>query len=192
MPPSVLTQDQTDAQEFMVGLYEQYRRLMFSTARKYTADPQESEEIVQDALVKLVENVDTMRRVERCVLPAMIVIIVRNTAINHLKHMNVVRRHRAELPEEQDEPSGGPSMDELMVREEQLDALRRVWPRLSEADQLLLSGRYILGLDDRELARLAGCKPGSVRMKLTRARRNALREMKKERCIDDESEQTDN
>ena len=76
--------------------------------------------------------------------------------------------------------------------EEQLDALRRVWPRLSEADQLLLSGRYILGLDDRELARLAGCKPGSVRMKLTRARRNALREMKKERCIDDESEQTDN
>ena len=192
MPPSVLSQEQTDAQEFIVGLYEQYRRLMFSTARKYTTDPQAAEETVQDVLVKLVENVDTLRRVDRCVLPAMVVIIVRNTAINYLKHMNVVQKHTAELPEEADAPSGGPTLDELMVREEQLSALRRVWPRLPEADQLLLSGRYILGLDDRELARLAGCKPSSVRMKLTRARRNALREMKKERCIDDELEQTEN
>ncbi len=192
MPPSVIAQEQTDAQEFIEGLYEQYRRLMFSTAGKYTADAQEAEEIVQDALVKLVENVDTLRRVERCVLPAMVVIIVRNTAINHLKHMSVVRRHRAELPEETETPSAGPTLDELMVREEQLAALRRAWPRLPEGDQLLLSGRYILGLDDRELARLAGCKPSSVRMKLTRARRSALREMKKERCIDDELVKTEN
>lgn len=42
---------------------------------------------------------------------------------------------------------------------------------------MVLEGRYFLGLTDEELAQLFGCKPGSVRVKLTRARRNALKIM---------------
>lgn len=187
LPTTSLQTDPPDGQELITELYQRYCRLMFSTAGKYTDDIQEAEEIVQDSLVKLVEHADALAKLERCVLPAMVVIIVRNTAINHVKHLNVVQRHRADMPEEGEAACDGPSLDEMMVRQEQLSALRRVWPQLSPDDQTLLTGRYILGLEDQELARLVGCKPGSVRMKLTRARRRALREMKKEHDFDDES-----
>ena len=46
---------------------------------------------------------------------------------------------------------------------------------LSENDQLLLEGKYLLGYTDTELASLLKCKVGSIRMKLTRARRKALK-----------------
>lgn len=42
---------------------------------------------------------------------------------------------------------------------------------------MVLEGRYFLELSDDELARQFGCKPGSIRVKLTRARRNALKIM---------------
>ncbi len=187
LPTISLPQDPPTGQELVSELYQQYDRLMFSTAGKYTDNIHEAEEIVQDALVKLVEHADALLKVERCVLPAMVVIIVRNTAINHVKHLSVVQRHRVDMPEDGDAVCDGPSLDELMVREEQLAALRRVWELLSPDDQTLLTGKYILGMEDQELAALVGCKPGSVRMKLTRARRRALREMKKEREFDDES-----
>ena len=55
-----------------------------------------------------------------------------------------------------------------------------MWVRLTEEEQLLLEGKYILGYEDGELAGMLGCKKDSVRMKLTRARRRALRLMLEE------------
>ena len=52
--------------------------------------------------------------------------------------------------------------------------------RLPEEDRLALEAKYILQLDDRQIARQLGIKPASVRMRLTRARRLARKEMEKE------------
>ena len=46
---------------------------------------------------------------------------------------------------------------------------------LPDNERLLLEQKYFLGSSDEELARFFRCKPGSVRMKLTRARRHMLR-----------------
>lgn len=174
-------------QDFLYQLYSKYQRLMFSTARRYLADPQEVEDVVQDALVKMIEIVSKLREMDRCTLPALVVIIVRNTSIDHAKHLNVKKKHAVPLSESSDVASEAPSLDELAILRERSSALYNIWPRLSEDDQLLLYGKYVIGLSDQELARLIGCKPSSIRMKLTRARRKALNEVKKERCFYDES-----
>ena len=53
-------------------------------------------------------------------------------------------------------------------------ALLDIWPVLPKETQILLKGKYILGYTDQELACQLKCKPSSIRMKLTRARRAAL------------------
>ena len=42
---------------------------------------------------------------------------------------------------------------------------------MREEEKQLLYGKYLMDLSDAELAQMLGCKPSSVRMKLTRARR---------------------
>lgn len=174
-------------QDFLYQLYSKYQRLMFSTARKYLTDPQEVEDAVQDALVKMIEIVAKLQEMDRCTLPAMVVIIVRNTSIDHAKHLNVKKKHAVPLSESSDVVSEAPSLDELAILGERSSALHNIWPRLSEDDQLLLYGKYVIGLSDQELARLIGCKPNSIRMKLTRARRKTLNEVMNERCFYDKS-----
>lgn len=52
--------------------------------------------------------------------------------------------------------------------------------QLSAEDRALLEGKYILGDSDEMLARTLHCKPSSIRMKLTRARRRALKLLEQE------------
>ena len=72
------------------------------------------------------------------------------------------------------------SLDESLILQEEAGRLRAVWPRLDEESRLLLEGKYILGYDNQELGQMLGCQANSVRMKLTRARRRALRLMGEE------------
>lgn len=176
-----------DEREFLTGLYQEYHRLMFSVAGKYTSNPQDKEDIVQEALVKLVRNVRRLRERERCTLVSFVVILVRNTAVNYLRHQNVVQKHTQAWPESGDDfiPDSLPMPDELVLLRERVSLLARIWPQLSEGEQLLLGGKYLMELSDAELAQLVGCKPDSIRMKLTRARRHALQKMlKEEDCCD--------
>ena len=63
---------------------------------------------------------------------------------------------------------------------ERRETLRRAWSRLDDGSRDLLAGKYILEKSDDEIAEELGCASGSVRMKLTRARRRLLETMKEE------------
>ena len=45
-----------EKQEFITGIYYEYERLMFATARRYIDDRTEQEDVVQESLKKLVES----------------------------------------------------------------------------------------------------------------------------------------
>ena len=68
-------------------------------------------------------------------------------------------------------------MDELLILAEKRQQIQYVFGSLSDEDQFLLQGKYFLGQSDAELASQLGCKPSSIRMKLTRARRNAFKKI---------------
>ena len=70
------------------------------------------------------------------------------------------------------------SPEENLILTEQKHAFIKIWQELEQEDRFLLEGRYILRYTDRELAEEIGCQPNSVRMKLTRARRKVLKQMK--------------
>lgn len=165
-----------DDRAFMIALYQRYARLMEETARRYVFKPEEREDVVQDSLVKLIQNIEKIRALPRCTLPSYIVSTIRNTAYDHLRSTGRQNAHQAEWNDDDASAilSAEPPLEEMLYLSEKKDALSQIWPKLSETDQILLKGKYLLGYSDQTLGQLLHCKPGSVRMKLTRARRRAL------------------
>ena len=118
-----------EKQEFITGIYYEYERLMFATARRYIDDRTEQEDVVQESLKKLIEKQERLAGLAQAAQAGYVATTVRNTAISILREKT--------------------------------------------------KGKYILAQSDKELAADFKCKPDSIRMKLTRARRKLLDIMKR-------------
>ncbi len=164
-----------DEKDFMLELLDEYETLMYSTARRFSAEGP-AEDIVQESLVKLIDHVQTIMAIPRCNLAGYIVNTVKNTALNYLRTERVRRKHTEEAtsPEDVGSRAAEASTELLVLQNEERRDFYQVWTTLPEPDRALLEGRYIMGKTDEELARELGCKSDSVRMKLTRARRRAM------------------
>lgn len=173
-------QNDTD-QEFILWLYQEFYRLMFYTAQKYVANQKQQEDIVQESLRKLIEKTPRLRRFQRPVLAGYIVSTVRNTSIDYLKMWQEEKDRLVNLDDlTTQEAESGQSMDETLIFQEKMELLKKVWPKLDAETRMVLEGKYILGYDNEKISQLLGCRPSSVRMRLTRARRKALELMRKE------------
>lgn len=164
-------EDQSD-REFMLWLYEEFHRLMFSTAKEYSVDIQTQEDVVQESLEKLIKKTALLRTKVRPVQAAYIITTVRNTAISLLKKEQAACVLELEI--DMADPYA-PLPEEILLLKDRNARLSAVWSRLPAQDRFLLEGKYFLDSSDEELAACLHCKPSSIRMKLTRARRKALR-----------------
>ena len=64
-----------------------------------------------------------------------------------------------------------PGAEVRYLEKERQEELLTAFQEMREEEKQLLYGKYLMDLSDAELAQMLGCKPSSVRMKLTRARR---------------------
>lgn len=171
-------------QEFFLKIYEHFKRIIFYTVKKYVCEINTVEDLVQDVIVKLIQKIEIIRQMSKKAQSAYIVHTARNTSINHLKRQQIVNQHHTsiELDDEIDLENilHFPSAEEIVLLNERKDEFHKILEKLAAKDRDVLIGKYLLGLTDKELADLCACKPDSVRMVLTRARRNALEVMKKE------------
>ena len=168
--------DTPSDKEFITWIYMEIGRLMQSTATKYITSHKAKEDIIQECFLRLIGKVTLLRTMPRQALAAYLVVSVRNTAINYCKTQQKEKRYRADIEDTNWLDKDLPQLsveDILLLREKNLQ-LRAIWPKLTEEEQFLLEGKYILKLSDAELAQQIGCKASSVRMKLTRTRRRAL------------------
>lgn len=176
------TKNEVDRQKFFKSTYDEFERLMYFTAQKYSTDSCRCEDIVQESLSKLIERVDLLQTLDRPALASYIVVTVRNTAINFLKkeaHENDKRVILAKSRETTLSPVTV-SVEEYIIKKENRAHFREIMESLDLETKCLLEAKYILGYDDKKLSIIAGCSPNSVRMKLTRARRKVLKILNEE------------
>ncbi len=167
----------TNGKAFMKDLYQTYSRLMYATVLRMIPDCQDCEDIVQDAVESLCKKVHTLMGLPA---PALTVYIVYTVKNNFKRRQTVVDRHII--------PMANPSLERLeapdpppetkLELEERVNALYKAWSQLPEQDRELLYRKYVLRQDNEELAEFLRCKPDSVRMRLTRAKRKAAALMK--------------
>lgn len=175
-----MTENQSD-RTFMLELYQEFFRLMFYTARNCHLRQDACEEVVQDSLVKLIQKISLLRQMPKPVLASYIVSTTRNTAFDYSRRQRKEEVCVGSLDDEAFaaymESSISP-LDNQLETEELRKHLSAVLGEISKDDRVLLEGKYILQYPDAALAVMLHCKTSSVRMKLTRARRNALNLMK--------------
>lgn len=166
--------------EFMDQVYQEFERTMFHIACKFTSSRMDQEDIVQDGVLKLIKNISTIRPMGRYILASYIVFTIRNTAIDFLREKQVKQGKVSSMEDETFSELESPSLplDDQLISAERLAEL---WEYLSKEERVLFEDKYLLGSTDEALAMLLKCQPDSIRMKLTRARRRALKRLTNEK-----------
>lgn len=166
---------------FMEQLYMQYKRLIYSQIYKLTIDDYEADEIAQDSLVHLIEKVELLQSLPRDKLVNYIISTVKYTGYAFFR-----KKKRFEfISFDADETVWCEStsfqlgLDEMIIQKMESEQLYITWSQLKERDQMLLNMKYILERSNAEIADVLGVKSESVRMLLTRAKRNLSSELKK-------------
>ena len=171
MPICIQSITSEDDRAFMEWLYTKHYRLMYGTVWKYTGDPQEADDIVSDSIVALMDRIDTLRGMEPTAVTRYIVVTVRNTALNHLKRLRLLRER---FPRAMEAISGQAPVQESFERSialrDTLAAILRLVDELPEKEQIVLQLKYSSDMSNDEIARIAGLSPESVRKYLSRAR----------------------
>lgn len=158
-----LREDQAFFQEF----YGQNHRFLFWSASRMSHDPAVVEDLVQDAVVRLLHNIPTLKTLNAAKTAAYLTTTVKSVYVDHCR-----TRWEAERPLE------AGLLEALGARTDPMDYTAK-WDtqilrtHLSEKEWYLLEARYITGSSDREIASVLGCAPDSIRSMLSRARRRA-------------------
>ena len=173
IPPLTAEQKQK-----VTTLYETYKGLMLHTARKFTVVPEDIEEILQDSLIALMRNIDTISSLNRCKTAAYIVLSIKRTYYNRLNK----DRQTVSVPFEEDAVQtvvGNISVRDmsLMDTDARLDIMY-LMAALPENDRMVLEAWYLEGCSAEQLAAKMNCKPDSIRMVLSRVRKRAAKILK--------------
>ena len=148
-------------------LVREHQGIAFRTAYVITGSAADAEEVVQDAFVKAYRARGRFR--SGSPFRPWLLAIVANEARNRRRATG--RRARLSLQLAEERPSGGaaPSPEvALLAREERAELLAAV-DRLGEEQRAAVACRYFLGLSEAETAAVLGCRPGTVKSRLSRA-----------------------
>ena len=170
-PPAIAALRMTTS-SFMEHLYFTHREAMYRAAHGVLHHPEDTEDVVNSALLKLQEKVALLRDMDCCALRAYSVITVRNIAVSLRK-----RNRRPELLFGDEDYLDTLHADEIAADEQMLadaraDVLRCAMEHLPLRQRDLLEAKYMLGHSDAQIAQALGVQPSSVRALLTRARRS--------------------
>lgn len=170
-PLAILTIENDDDREFMAKLYIEYRWLIFSEAKKLVGY-NVAEDIVQDSIVKLIDKIDLLKTFDKKRATSYIAETAKNSAISYLRGSG----NRPIFFDTVDSfEDSGIDVERIAIKNLDYESLRKIWPKLKPETQTLLIMKYELLLSNEEIAERYSIKAESVRMRLTRARREAFK-----------------
>ena len=174
---------------YIAELYDAYKGLMYGTAYKYLGAEADAEAAVNDSVLRLAKHAETLRTLNEPALAVYIACTVQSVALNRLRRLGTERRRFAdrdigELSDVGSAPGPEEQYIERETRRERLACLRQALAELSEADRELLTEKYLGGLDDTRLAEKYGITEGSVRSRISRAKKRARRIMERKESGD--------
>lgn len=166
--------------DLMTDFYTRYNALMYHEAKKHLDITEDIEDTVYEALVRIIDKMDIFRELKPWQQVQYALTTVRNLSyllLKRQKHFDFISFDAIDF----DIPADEKSFTEATVQKNILDAgVRKIWNSLDLDDKILLEQKYVLYWKDAEIAGPLQIKPESVRMRLTRAKRNLMRELHKQ------------
>lgn len=159
---------------FMEDFYKQYHKLLYSQINKLVEHADDVEEIMQEVWVRLIEKVSLLQTLPRDRLVNYSISVAKYTAFSFFRKKNQLELLSFEDCELSwhNQQTLDSRLDEIIIQKTEGEKLYYVWTHLKARDQALLNMKYILDYTNDEIAEVLDVKPQSVRMLLTRAKRN--------------------
>ena len=162
-----------DDRVFFESFYQDHKRFMYYTAKKYARSNLECEDIVQEAIIRLLKNISVLREIDGCKIQQYIVLTIKASFIDMER-----KRHHEEPVNLDDETLEALFKADLIDAEEIPDVeakleVEKIRSEMGFREWILLEGKYILGYTHEELGTLIGVAPNSVRMIPCRAKEKA-------------------
>ena len=166
--------------DIILAYFQKNKLLLYAEARKYFSNQEDVEDIVYESLVRIMDHMEKFRSL----LPQERIQYGR-AIVRNLSYIQLKRQSRFTMVPFED-------VDTYLVVEEnqlpenvvftktRLAQIRQIWVQMPVEDRLLLEQKYVLDWSDKDLAAILGIKPQSVRMRLTRAKRNIIQLLKEQ------------
>lgn len=155
-------------------IYHQYRKLMFYIANQILCDDALAEDAVQDAFIKIIENLDKIEDIGSHKTKSFLVIIVRNHSINIYNE----RKRKAWVPLE--------NADYLLFEDlvldkinnplEESDVFQKVIKKLPVIYRDVITLKYVHEFSNEEIALFLNINEATVRKRMERAK-NKIQEL---------------
>lgn len=170
----------TDNKRPAETVWETASSYMYREAYKILQDNYEAEDAVMDAMCRIIKNEEKFCGLECNEIRALAVIYVRNTAID------IYRRRRNQpypideenSPEQRDEFSLSP--EDIIVSNDGAEALYKAICSLPDAMRDVLLLKYHYDYANSEIAEVLGLVNGTVRTRISRARKMLSEKLKGE------------
>lgn len=156
----------------MIELYERTKHLCFCIAYGFLQDPLAAEDVVQETMIRVMENIDKVDFQDGPRSKSYVAIICRHLAVD------AYRARKKERGEELKKEIAAPIRveNDAIGRIELYDALQAV-ERLPERYRIVLLLSAVHGMSGREISESLHIKESAVRKRLQRAREMLSRMM---------------
>lgn len=167
---TLLIEDHDD-RVFMEQLYLDHAALMYAVALSRLRNPQDAEDAVHEAVLRLIGKISLLRQKDSCTIRRYIVITVDrvsiNLAIKRGRHPSTAT-DQAFLESIEDTDASVEDAALTRLKHEKVKQLLRMLP---QRERDLLRWKYYENRSDEEIAQALGIAKNSVRKYLTHARR---------------------
>ena len=162
-------------------IWNEYGRLMLSVARGFFGDTPDAEDAAEDAVERILQNLDRFDEVPSPRARSLCAIITKNICLDIL-------RRRKKLPEEpldeEDSPPDAalsvPSAEQAWFSAKTVESARRCVAELPDGYADILRLSVSMDMKPREIAKVLGISDGAARVRLFRAREALIKLMKEE------------
>jgi RNA polymerase sigma-70 factor (ECF subfamily) len=154
-------------------IYEQYYGLMMHIANRYYPQRSDAEDVVHDAIVKIIKHLACIDTNDQKRTRAFCVTVVKHTALDRLK---AKENNLISIEDFQEEPTH--AKDFAIDKDTYADLVREI-RALSDPYRIVLTLKYVNDMTDKEIAALLDLSEKTVSVRLSRGRqklRKALEE----------------
>ena len=163
--------DRSLISDLFASNYHRMKRVALGILR----DANAAEDAVQDTFVRCMKKIDTLRILPEHARSVYLLTAVRHTSLGKLRKGGA---HPSVPIEEIDMPDDGASVEEQVIDSLTVSEVKEAFSKLPESLKDVLRYKYLLELNDGEIAKALGVSKATVRVYLMRARRAVLKLVK--------------
>lgn len=154
------------------GLFASNYHRMRSVALGILHTPDAAEDAVQDTFVRCMKRIDTLKALPENARATYLLTATKHNALNKLRSEGA---HAGVSAEELELPDETAAVEERAINNLTVGEIKEAFQKLPESLRDVLRYKYLLELNDGEIAKTLGVSKNTVRVYLMRARRAVLK-----------------